>query len=205
MLVVGCAHHAAETTEHTVIHEPRGSRVDLVEQPGMRLVELPATPAALSHVTVATVTRPSGSVYTITHDNVIAIEGGRVGVRLPLGLAGAVHVEIDDGTVVDFNVANSGNTRDYCAWSGPATEVVTATLLELGYGRAAVLDHDEVIIMSEPHDGLALRVELQNMLGTTRFFVRAVPEDAPHAQERIDTFFSEMETSLELDGCPASS
>ncbi len=95
--------------------------------------------------------------------------------------------------------ASGGNERTYCAWFDAATDDAAAALFTLGYGRPGVVENDGRVIVTEPKNGAALRVELVNLVGRTKVKVSSVPADQGQA---IDAFWSNFESTLHKSECP---
>lgn len=87
----------------------------------------------------------------------------------------------------------AGTSRTYCIWLDSASPRGVSTAVALGYPEPyAMTNTRERELTTAPKNGVALRVEFENLIGKTRVSVSAVPATA-----KVDAIAAEFFAAYE--------
>lgn len=173
------------------------SNMPVLDPRTQQVFEIPAPRLVLSAVRAVTLMLSDGSLRALTEHDIISLGGERYGVRVPRELSGTLRIDLHDGTSITAHAVLRGNERTYCAWSATLEETLRGTLLSLGYGIA--MTHGATVFDTEPQDGVALHIDVVNLVGVTYVQVTTVPAfNASNAT--VTRFFEAFERNLVLDG-----
>lgn len=174
--------------------EPRRELDARVEQ----LFEIPVPSLVLDNVRRVTVIPQEGAGRTLDARDLVGLGGDRLAVRVPRGVHGTIEVTLNDGRTLTLSARVRSPERTYCAWAATVEETLLGALMTLGYGTPT--SHGSTVFDTAPRaDGVALHVDVVNLVGVTYVQVRPVPAQGTDAA--TDALFAELERSLVMDGC----